>query len=172
MTIHECFSYCIWDIYRKFMRYMTYRNSPSRSYLPPRPPPPHQPQYPLSHLPLCPPPARLHHPLHQQRRHHQVQAFFRLSLCSEQSRSPRPAAHVSPWRTRELHGAEDMARKLSSESLQGAGVRAVQAVSSRRMVSDDKWILFAERQMCVFITAGPITKLCAWGEEDSGGHVL
>jgi hypothetical protein len=26
--------------------------------------------------------------------------------------------------------------------------------------------------LCVFITAGPITKLCAWGEEDSGGHVL
>ena len=26
---------------------------------------------------------------------------------------------------------------------------------------------------CVcFITAGPITKLCAWGEEESGGHVL
>ena len=25
--------------------------------------------------------------------------------------------------------------------------------------------------MCVFITAGPITKLCAWGEEESGGHV-
>jgi hypothetical protein len=25
---------------------------------------------------------------------------------------------------------------------------------------------------CVcFITAGPITKLCAWGEEESGGHV-
>ncbi len=24
-------------------------------------------------------------------------------------------------------------------------------------------------QDCVFITAGPITKLCAWGEEDSGG---
>ena len=23
-----------------------------------------------------------------------------------------------------------------------------------------------------FITAGPITKLCAWGEEESGGHVL
>ena len=22
--------------------------------------------------------------------------------------------------------------------------------------------------VCVFITAGPITKLCAWGEEDSG----
>ena len=22
------------------------------------------------------------------------------------------------------------------------------------------------------ITAGPITKLCAWGEEESGGHVL
>ena len=26
--------------------------------------------------------------------------------------------------------------------------------------------------VCVLITAGPITKLCAWGEEDSGGHVL
>jgi hypothetical protein len=27
--------------------------------------------------------------------------------------------------------------------------------------------------VCVcFITAGPITKLCAWGEEESGGHVL
>ncbi len=25
---------------------------------------------------------------------------------------------------------------------------------------------------CVFITAGPITKLFAWGGEDSGGHVL
>jgi len=26
---------------------------------------------------------------------------------------------------------------------------------------------------CVcFITAGPITKLFAWGEEESGGHVL
>ena len=24
----------------------------------------------------------------------------------------------------------------------------------------------------MFITAGPITKLCAWGEEESGGHVL
>jgi hypothetical protein len=29
-----------------------------------------------------------------------------------------------------------------------------------------------ERTVCVFITAGPITKLCAWGEEESGGHVL
>jgi len=27
-------------------------------------------------------------------------------------------------------------------------------------------------RVCVFITAGPITKLCAWEEEDSGGHVL
>ena len=28
-------------------------------------------------------------------------------------------------------------------------------------------------RMCVcFITAGPITKLFAWGEEESGGHVL
>jgi hypothetical protein len=26
--------------------------------------------------------------------------------------------------------------------------------------------------LCVFITAVPNTKLFAWGEEDSGGHVL
>jgi hypothetical protein len=26
--------------------------------------------------------------------------------------------------------------------------------------------------LLLFITAVPITKLCAWGEEDSGGHVL
>ncbi len=26
--------------------------------------------------------------------------------------------------------------------------------------------------MCLFITAAPITKLFAWGEGDSGGHVL
>jgi hypothetical protein len=26
--------------------------------------------------------------------------------------------------------------------------------------------------VCVFITAVPNTKLCAWGEEDNGGHVL
>ena len=26
--------------------------------------------------------------------------------------------------------------------------------------------------VCVFITAGPTTKLFAWGEGDSGGHVL
>ncbi len=26
--------------------------------------------------------------------------------------------------------------------------------------------------VCVFITAGPITKLFTWGDGDSGGHVL
>ncbi len=30
----------------------------------------------------------------------------------------------------------------------------------------------AERSVCVFITAGPIIKLCAGGEGDSEGHVL
>jgi hypothetical protein len=29
-----------------------------------------------------------------------------------------------------------------------------------------------EKCVCVFITTVPNTKLCAWGEEDSGGHVL
>ena len=35
--------------------------------------------------------------------------------------------------------------------------------------------LWESTSVCVcvcFITAGPITKLCAWGEEESGGHVL
>jgi hypothetical protein len=35
-----------------------------------------------------------------------------------------------------------------------------------RMFFSDGW------SVCVFITAVPNTKLCAWGEEDSGGHVL
>ena len=30
----------------------------------------------------------------------------------------------------------------------------------------------ASRRVCVFITAVPVTKLFAWGEGDSGGHVL
>jgi hypothetical protein len=29
-----------------------------------------------------------------------------------------------------------------------------------------------DKESVCFITAGPITKLCAWGEEESGGHVL
>ena len=31
--------------------------------------------------------------------------------------------------------------------------------------------IFIPHPVC-FITAGPTTKLCAWGEEESGGHVL
>jgi hypothetical protein len=30
----------------------------------------------------------------------------------------------------------------------------------------------AEAGVCVFINAVPNSKLCTWGEEDSGGHVL
>jgi len=33
------------------------------------------------------------------------------------------------------------------------------------------WKLVSINGVC-FITAGPITKLCAWGKEESGGHVL
>jgi hypothetical protein len=33
--------------------------------------------------------------------------------------------------------------------------------------------VYSKFRLCVcFITAGPITKLFAWGEEESGGHVL
>ena len=46
---------------------------------------------------------------------------------------------------------------------------------------DDVFYLFLQKQkigaelhvyLVCFITAGPITTLCAWGEEESGGHVL
>ena len=33
-------------------------------------------------------------------------------------------------------------------------------------------LLLQHLGVCVFITAVPITKLFAWGEGDSGGHVL
>jgi hypothetical protein len=36
------------------------------------------------------------------------------------------------------------------------------------VTSTPQWI----RQPCVFITAGPSTKLFAWGGRDMGGHVL
>jgi hypothetical protein len=45
------------------------------------------------------------------------------------------------------------------------------AVSRMRDGRDASTILLPPR-VCVFITAGPIIKLCAWGEGDSGGHVL
>jgi hypothetical protein len=32
--------------------------------------------------------------------------------------------------------------------------------------------LIGKQKMCVFITAGPMIKLCAGGEGDSEGHVL
>ena len=32
--------------------------------------------------------------------------------------------------------------------------------------------LASGKMKLLFITAVPNTKLCAWGEEDSGGHVL
>jgi hypothetical protein len=41
---------------------------------------------------------------------------------------------------------------------------------SERMVSSR--IKGSPTVQCVFITAGPITKLFAGGEEESGGHVL
>ena len=34
------------------------------------------------------------------------------------------------------------------------------------------WTSLPITHVCVFITAGPIIKLCAGGEGDSGGHVL
>jgi hypothetical protein len=41
-------------------------------------------------------------------------------------------------------------------------------LSSREHIAAGVWQL----GVCVFITAVPNTKLFAWGEEDSGGHVL
>jgi hypothetical protein len=39
-------------------------------------------------------------------------------------------------------------------------------------VADNSQRVHLNELACVFITAVPNTKLCAWGEEDSGGHVL
>jgi hypothetical protein len=41
-----------------------------------------------------------------------------------------------------------------------------------RVGGGGEWRTCAMRDDCVFITAGPITKLFAGGEEESGGHVL
>jgi hypothetical protein len=42
--------------------------------------------------------------------------------------------------------------------------------ASDEKVGDDRhsWAVVDENRVCVFITAVPNTKLCAWGEEDSG----
>jgi len=49
-------------------------------------------------LALCPPPARLHHPLHQIRRHHQVRASLLLSPRRQclLLRPPRPPPSPAP----------------------------------------------------------------------------
>jgi hypothetical protein len=49
-----------------------------------------------------------------------------------------------------------------------SGTLSSQGASAATRVS--KFLQFSS--LCVFVTAGPITKLCAWGKEDSGGHVL
>jgi hypothetical protein len=50
----------------------------------------------------------------------------------------------------------------------GWGVRVCRHFGARGVSS----VRYGTRLVCVFITAVPNTKLCAWGEEDSGGHVL
>jgi hypothetical protein len=42
----------------------------------------------------------------------------------------------------------------------------------RRRATVDGQATAQFRGVCVLITAGPITKLFAWGEGNSGGHVL
>jgi hypothetical protein len=44
------------------------------------------------------------------------------------------------------------------------------AAAGRRAAAANVWA--GDRRCVCFITAGPITKLFAWGEEESGGHVL
>jgi hypothetical protein len=47
------------------------------------------------------------------------------------------------------------------------------ALASRMLCIGDLMVDVLTTDVCVcFITAGPITKLFAWGEEESGGHVL
>ena len=61
-----------------------------------------------------------------------------------------------------------MAENLSFHIRLRAPARPLHAFSH----SKTNWKLISVAVCVCFITAGPITKLFAWGEEESGGHVL
>ena len=69
-------------------------------------------------------------------------------FVSKQIRSPFPAMVES----------NDIARLISAHK-----------AFANWLTEEIHWILCL---LLLFITAVPNTKLCAWGEEDSGGHVL
>ena len=74
---------------------------------------------------------------------------------------------VCPSRTSERGGEGDCVKEGGGEE----GEREREGVVKVRIC----YILVCVRaEACVFlfITVVPNTKLCAWGEEDSGGHVL
>jgi hypothetical protein len=53
-----------------------------------------------------------------------------------------------------------------------APTRPLRLAKTLRVCVDWKTKRNQVRSVCVFITAGPMIKLCAGGEGDSGGHVL
>ena len=81
---------------------------------------------------------------------------------------PRP---LSQKRTAEgLQGRVRRARLYVLSPAGGAARRSTH-LPLRTTSPRGLWLAYPLRCVC-FITAGPITKLCAWGEEESGGHVL
>ncbi len=74
------------------------------------------------------------------------------------------------------HG-QGLPRSLLSGTLPSHGASAVARVSDRGRVAEVLCTLYfvlcsVEARVCVFITAGPMIKLCAGGEVDREGHVL
>ena len=60
---------------------------------------------------------------------------------------------------------------MSTVDTQAARVAYVGAYKAVRVGGGGEWRTWDRCRVC-FITAGPITKLFAWVEEESGGHVL
>jgi hypothetical protein len=83
--------------------------------------------------------------------------------CATRDNEPRPVwtRQGCPSRTSECGGEGDCVK----EGGRGEG-------KCERERALERLRYYSPGHVCVFITAVPNTKLCAWGEEDSGGHVL
>jgi hypothetical protein len=82
---------------------------------------------------------------------------------SESNPTPRPKPKSS--------SANVVERGVASIGVRSPGNRRLVSLNTNKNLPPS--LLFLLRlHRCVFITAGPSTKLFTWGEGDSGGHVL
>jgi hypothetical protein len=96
-----------------------------------------------------------------------------ISSISDMTRNYSESAQVKRLRSMAQHHRSRSSRNCESRrcppTLRRIRTRhAIIAESQPALKFRVNW----PRPKCVFITAVPNTKLCAWGEEDSGGHVL